>query len=104
MRTVLLPGEKSDRLGGLGVEKPGRSVRAGVRVPMPSQTMGSPGGDLSLLICVLSAEPVAGLSSSLRLPTATFAFLGLFSLHTELSAVQKFTAGIKPSKNGTVSR
>lgn len=96
MRTELLPGEKSDRSGGLE-EALGRSVGAGIRVPVPA--LGSPGGALSLLISELSPEPRAGLVSSPHLPAAAFSCLA----HRAVSS-PKFTAGINPSKSQTVGR
>lgn len=95
-RTELLPGEKSDRSRGWE-GGPGRSVGAGIRVPVLA--LGSPGGALSLLISELSPEPGAGIASSPHLPAAAFSPL----THRAVSSPE-FTAGINPSKSQTVGR
>lgn len=62
---------------------------------MPAQAMGSPGGDLSVLISVLSAEPV----SSLHLPAAMFVFFELLSCAPSCWQSENLLPVLKPSKN-----
>lgn len=95
MGPVLLLGESSaNSEAGRGT---GRSVRAGVSVPALSPAM-EPGGRP-----VTSHRPL-WLSPARARVLPAFPFLRLFVLRAELSAARKFTAGIKPSRNRTVSR